>query len=74
MSDYKMYEVYVPVTGSMRVHVRAEDKERAKQLGYKIAKEMCEDASESIIPNLFTWNVNCDADKTLVIKKGDADE
>ena len=74
MSDYKMYEVLVPIKGHMAVHLRAKSKDEAKLLGYQIAKTMSESGSQTIVPNLYAWNVELDVGNTPVIEKGEADE
>ena len=69
----KIYEVFVPILGSMKVYLRANDKEQAIQSAYRIAKEMKQNASETIVPNLFTWELDGVRDP-IVIEKGEADE
>lgn len=73
MSDYKIWDVMVPVSGHMRVIVRAKDKDEAMKEGSKIANEMFKESSDTIIPNLFTWWLTEEVNP-MTIERGEADE
>ena len=79
MSDFKIYEVYVPIEGQIKIHLRAEDKFDAVHKATKIAVNMKEDGADAIVPNLYNWWINVnkvisDTDSILVIEKGESDE
>lgn len=71
----KSYEVYFPVSGTMKVLLAAENKEEAVVEGYKIAKEIERDSIKEIVPNLEEWRVNDikDVDHILVLERGEID-
>lgn len=73
MSDYQLYEVLVPITGAIRVHLRAQRKGEAIVKAYEIAKEMKKDSTETIIPNLASWELDY-TNIVNVTEKGEADE
>ena len=79
MSDYKFYEVYVPVQGRMKIHLRSDCRFNAIVGATNIAAEMCKDSKNTSIPNLSDWFVSvdyvmCNPEKIVVIEKGDSDE
>ena len=74
---FKLYEVLIPVEGKMKVYLRAEDKEMAASTAYMIAKEMAQNGSQTIIPNLDSWQAKqyCLSINDIdVIEKGESDE
>lgn len=75
MSDnaYKLYEVLIPVTGQMRIHLRAKDEQDAIESAGKIAIEMAKESSDSMIPNLFGWTLDRTV-QPVVIERGEADD
>ena len=76
MSDdniYKLYEVLIPVMGTMRLHLRAKDRTDALNRANIIAEDMRKDSSDTIIPNLCNWQV-IKSERRYIIEKGEADE
>lgn len=69
----KVYEVHVPISGYMRIHLIANDVEESIQKAHKIAIDIHKDASEEVVPNLFTWKLDSTV-CPIVIEKGEADE
>lgn len=69
----KVYEVHVPISGYMRVHLRADNVEEALQEAHKIAIDIHKDTSEEVIPNLFTWKLDSTV-CPIVIERGESDE
>lgn len=79
MSDKKIYEVYIPVQGRMKIYLQAEDRIEAIQKATMIASNMRDDSGDAIIPNLHTWWVDIEniikfKDGIVAIEKGESDE
>ena len=79
MSDKKIYEVYIPVQGRMKIYLQAEDRIIAIQKATRIASNMRDDSGNTIIPNLHTWWVDIEnimrfRDGIVAIEKGESDE
>ena len=73
MDDYQLYEVLIPISGAMRIHLRAQNKNEAAMKSFEIAEEMKKNSTDTIIPNLSSWEIDM-YNATIVIEKGEADE
>lgn len=69
----KNYEVSVPITGYMKIYLRAEDVLGALQKAGEIALEMEQDSSQMVIPNLCNWKIDRTV-QPIIVEKGESDE
>ena len=73
----KIYEVFIPISGIVKIHLRSEDRDKAVVKAFEIAKEMERDGVDTVIPNLFTWKVNeidNPSNEVYVMERGESDE
>ena len=73
MSDYKIFEVLAPIKGYMKLYIRAKNRRDAEIQGLKVACDMNDKASDTIIPNLHSWYVDT-MERTIAIERGEDDE
>ena len=73
MSEYKLWDVLVPIKGHMRVYVRAKNKREAEIQGLNIACDMSKDAKDTLVPNLYEWYIDTE-DRAIALERGEADE
>ena len=69
----KLYDVYVPISGRMRIYIRAKNEQDAMEYAKRIAKEIETDSSDTIIPNLFGWKLDRTV-RPIVIERGESDD